>query len=112
MRLMWGLLPPGAADHLAFDNRRCGVVPVEMPADDPEIAGVGAESEVEQVACYGNGAKRGIDRRIDAHARELPLRHAKIARFRWEERRVGKECVSTCRYRGSTDPSKKTKIKY
>src|SRR3546814_17887806 len=52
-----------------------------MPADDPEIAGVGAESEVEQVACYGNGAKRGIDRRIDAHARELPLRHAKIARF-------------------------------
>src|SRR3546814_3011665 len=81
MRLMWGLLPPGAADHLAFDNRRCGVVPVEMPADDPEIAGVGAESEVEQVACYGNGAKRGIDRRIDAHARELPLRHAKIARF-------------------------------
>src|SRR3546814_21131411 len=81
MRLMWGLLPPGAADHLAFDNRRCGVVPVEMPADDPEIAGVGAESEVEQVACYGNGAKRGIDRRIDANARALPLRNAKIARF-------------------------------
>src|SRR3546814_17587384 len=52
-----------------------------MPADDPEIAGVGAESEVEQVACYGNGAKRGIDRRIDAPERELPLRHAKIARF-------------------------------
>src|SRR3546814_19448748 len=89
-----------SSDLLAFDNRRCGVVPVEMPADDPEIAGVGAESEVEQVACYGNGAKRGIDRRIDAHARELPLRHAKIAR-RSEERRVGKEWVSTCRYRGS-----------
>src|SRR3546814_16745925 len=98
---------------------------VEMPADDPEIAGVGAESEVEQVACYGNGAKRGIDRRIDAHARELPLRHAKIARFpdditrqkrrhditdhryqadngvRSEEQRIGKECVSTCRSRWS-----------
>src|SRR3546814_20667956 len=52
-----------------------------MAADDPEITGVGAEGEIEQVACYGNRAKRGIDRRIDAHARKLPLRHAKIARF-------------------------------
>src|SRR3546814_17003472 len=75
-----------------------------MAADDPEITGVGAEGEIEQVACYGNRAKRGIDRRIDAHARKLPLRHAKIARFpdgitrqRSEERRVGNECVSTGR---------------
>src|SRR3546814_13533542 len=33
-----------------------------------------------------------------------------MASARSEERRVGKECVSTCRYRWSTHHSKKTKI--
>src|SRR3546814_15838837 len=36
-----------------------------------------------------------------------------IGRYRSEERRVGKECVSTCRYRWSPDHSKKNiRVRY
>src|SRR3546814_2747385 len=47
----------------------------------------------------------GVDRRIDLRRRqagvaEQLLERAKV-RARSEERRVGKECVSTCRYRWS-----------
>src|SRR3546814_19945298 len=36
--------------------------------------------------------------------------HIRIGSDRSEERRVGKECVSTCRYRWSPEHSKKNKI--
>src|SRR3546814_13921923 len=46
------------------------------------------------------------DRQIELIARATPKRHyylqsARGTRLRSEERRVGKECVSTCRSRGS-----------
>src|SRR3546814_19972357 len=42
--------------------------------------------------------------------RRYQTRDGKPARGRSEERRVGKECVSTCRYRWSPDHKKKLKI--
>src|SRR3546814_17899536 len=55
-------------------------------------------------------ARRAESRR-QARAHPLrPLRRRTALRGRSEERRVGKECVSTCRYRGSPSLSKKTQI--
>src|SRR3546814_17323058 len=93
-----------------------------------EFAGVDLRGRVRQTAAgpfdgqlFANGS--GIDgtvqlsaagsyQRADIHARAnnavLPA-PAKlvIGRARSEERRVGKECVSTCRFRWSPYPSKK-----
>src|SRR3546814_11326274 len=53
-----------------------------------------------------------IDRPFDVApgAHHLALRVDHRAGGRSEERRVGKECVSTCRFRWSPDHSKKKKI--
>src|SRR3546814_4360701 len=63
----------------------------------------------------GRGGGRNVGRaaagRTDVFAHQAQRRHAgyreiafadRRARIRSEERRVGKECVSTCRYRWST----------
>src|SRR3546814_12891406 len=65
-------------------------------------------------ACLDSGA--GLDA-IAALAiatlrdKGAPPRQAGATGFRSEERRVGKECVSTCRSRWSPYPSQKTKHK-
>src|SRR3546814_12201930 len=54
---------------------------VEMPADDPEIAAVRTEHEIEEIARDRNGAERRVDADIGGHARKLPFRHAEISRL-------------------------------
>src|SRR3546814_20163414 len=44
---------------------------------------------------------------IEARMKEIQGQRADSQPIRSEERRVGKECVSTCRYRWSPDHSKK-----
>src|SRR3546814_14824194 len=53
---------------------------------------IGAEGDVEMVAA-GQAVLRDVDKR--------PAHHTAQGVFRSEERRVGKECVSTCRSRWS-----------
>src|SRR3546814_13056000 len=61
----------------------------------------------------GDGER--VRRRIPVEVRRLQLREVDLVTHRTrhdersEERRVGKECVSTCRYRGSPYLSKKKK---
>src|SRR3546814_14421680 len=47
----------------------------------------------------------------DWMAAEFAKKGLKVTRSRSEERRVGKECVSTCRYRWLPYPSKEKKCK-
>src|SRR3546814_11545676 len=59
------------------------------------------------------GAEKGIDRagRHGVQSGRLDQRAVGVFRFRSEERRVGKECVSTCRSRWSPYHLKKKKIR-
>src|SRR3546814_18861752 len=71
----------------------------------------------QQAAAAGNrGPARTRDRRTPRRRRRLPLRNAWITHCslslpspRSEERRVGNECVSTCRSRCSPYHSKKNR---
>src|SRR3546814_14408895 len=56
------------------------------------------------------GVVSTIGNRIDVHSHTDPDPHAGSA-YRSEERRVGKECVSTCRSRWSPFHKKQKKIK-
>ena len=66
---------------LLVDDHRPGMVLVEMLADDPEIAAVRAEKEVEGVACDRDRAQRGVDAEVADHPPDLPLRHTQVAGF-------------------------------
>src|SRR3546814_11516741 len=58
----------------------------------------------------GRADRRILARRI---SRLQPVQRVEeAAKRRPEERRVGEECVSTCRYRGSPDHAKTKKLKY
>ena len=46
------------------------MVLVEVPLDQPQILGVGAEQEIEQVAGDRDGAERAVDADIGEHARD------------------------------------------
>src|SRR3546814_14053104 len=47
-------------------------------------------------------AALGVAHICDDEGKELPVGETGAVYFRSEERRVGKECVSTCRFRWST----------
>src|SRR3546814_14571513 len=78
---------------------------------DRRIGGRPGQSEVDDIG----GAVRILPRVLQKHrdgrrgtlahrmARRIELREGKAARNRSEERRVGKECGSTCRYGWSPD---------
>src|SRR3546814_11476134 len=51
---------------------------------------------------------RAAKEQVKRRGEEMPKLLALENRLRSEERRVGKECVSTCRYRWSRDHYKKT----
>src|SRR3546814_12749526 len=61
-------------------------------------------------ACVGPPAC--LDRPYRYFLQNVPAIPGENARFRSEERRVGKECVSTCRSRWSPYHSKKNTNKY
>src|SRR3546814_12327605 len=46
---------------------------------------------------------------VRSESANVEAQQERARRLRSEERRVGKECVSTCRSRGAPDPSKKNK---
>src|SRR4051812_3358980 len=57
------------------------MVLVEPALDDPEIARVRAEEEVRDRADPGNRAEQEVEADIAAHPRDMPFRHAEVARF-------------------------------
>ena len=57
------------------------MVLVEPALDDPEVAGVRLEQEVERVAEQGDEADGGVERDIAGHPRNLEFRHSEIAGF-------------------------------
>src|SRR3546814_11377320 len=72
-------------------------------------------AEVEH-GCGKHGVRAGVDRRREVPGRSCASggdhRDGDLTTYgpRSEERRVGKECVSTCRSRWSPYPSKKNRI--
>src|SRR3546814_19892651 len=80
-------------------------------SDLPEVAGPEKRNHLVEI-----GGR--VHRRVDAHAGEAQIRRQDpqivLAVIRSEERRVGKECVSTCRSRWSPYHYKKkqSKIKH
>src|SRR3546814_3299272 len=76
-------LAPGAPDQAIYIYERPGEL-LHAPVD-PAIAQV--------TVLVGHGRRHRIDQRLDEQAG--------VVLFRSEERRVGKECVSTCRSRWS-----------
>src|SRR3546814_4156059 len=69
-------------------------------AENP--ACLAALNPLDVVLVFEQRAERVVDRLgIERHAVELRQRMRPIDRLRSEERRVGKECVSTCRSRWS-----------
>src|SRR3546814_12716128 len=79
------------------------------------VAIVGEEGGVDQRRSAWIGrSERHLPRALGAQHADVaakPMRLDRDAAVRSEERRVGKECVSTCRSRWSTDHSKKNKNK-
>jgi hypothetical protein len=59
-----------------LDDARMRVVLVEMGADHLQVAGVGAEHEIEQVTRERDRAHRRIEADVRQHARQPKLRHA------------------------------------
>src|SRR4051812_31882102 len=57
------------------------MVLVEPALDDPEVARVRAEEEIRDRADPGDGAEQEIDADIAAHPRDMPFRHAEVARL-------------------------------
>jgi hypothetical protein len=74
---------------LPFDHPRFGMMLVEVALDDPEVAGVRTEHEVEHVAGEGHETDRGVEPDVPGHAPELPLRHAEVPRFPHQIRAEG-----------------------
>src|SRR3546814_5273359 len=64
-----------------FDHTGGGMVPVKMPLDDPEVAGVRTEQEVRRVADQRNCPDRGVEQQVARHAPQLPPGHAEVARL-------------------------------
>src|SRR5688572_28073718 len=60
------------------------MVLVEPALDDPEVAAVRTEHEVERVAHEGDEADRRIDPDIAGHAPKLEARYAKVAAFPYQ----------------------------
>src|SRR3546814_2489907 len=82
-----------------------GGIAIEHRADDPVVlddhALVNAAARVAQHDILAPVAAREIARGEDVDGRHLELGRRHRAAIRSEERRVGKECVSTCRSRWS-----------
>src|SRR3546814_19871671 len=87
--LIWAV----ATRQMAFDQRSASTIFVEGEEGHPDDAGVAPDSD-ERVPHHFDTARAGID----------------SVSARSEERRVGKECVSTCRTRWSPYHKKKTNI--
>src|SRR3546814_17252791 len=73
----------------------------QYQGDLESLARQTSESLSQSVATFDDMVSGRLAERTRAEARK--------AYERSEERRVGKECVSTCRYRWSPDPTKKKK---
>jgi nicotinate-nucleotide pyrophosphorylase (carboxylating) len=70
-----------ALQHPALDHPRFRMVLVEISLQDLEVAGVGAERKVEQVADQRDRPDCRIEADIAGHAGELELGQAQVARF-------------------------------
>src|SRR3546814_15843220 len=84
--------------------------PVERIAVGKVIAVVVGDGDADQFALPIAAGKRAlavVDRQRDITADEVEAGISHQRARRSEERRVGKECVSTCRYRWSPYPKKK-----
>src|SRR4028119_1263054 len=63
-------------------HRSCGwMMLVEVALNDAQVAGVRLEEIIRHRADYWNHAQHPVDADILAHPRDLPLAHAKVARF-------------------------------
>src|SRR3546814_11916062 len=106
--------PASAAGHPFLERRELGIVNVGRAEGtvsvDGEMFRLGAKDSLyvtmgaKDVRFSGDGARFYLasspaHRAFDT--RKLPLADAKMLERRSEERRVGKECVSTCRSRWS-----------
>src|SRR3546814_5487940 len=69
-------------------------------ADDPRYAGWRLGAVTNHVA----DVISAVDRAVAGQAEQIESQKAAVREARSEERRVGKECVSTCRSRWSPDP--------
>src|SRR3546814_16872784 len=92
-------LQPSSGGHHAA--RRC------PPAGGAVMVRPVTAADAEVVLAQPRGFCAGVDRAIDIVERALELHGAPI--YRSEERRVGTECVSTCRSRWSPSHKKKKK---
>src|SRR3982751_5737606 len=75
------VLELAAGDHLALDHLRLRMILVEPALHDPEVARVRPEEEIRDRADPGDGAEQEIDADIAAHPRDMPFRHAEVARL-------------------------------
>src|SRR3546814_18872169 len=85
----------------------CGNSVVWKPSEKAPLTALAVQAIVESVVKgFGEEAPKGLASLLHG-GRELGEQPVDDARLRSEERRVGKECVSTCRSRWSRDHEKK-----
>src|SRR6218665_3046708 len=65
----------------SFDHPCFGMVPVQVFADDLQVAAVGTVDEVEQIAHHRHRAQHHVKADMAHHARQLPFGYTQIARF-------------------------------
>jgi len=70
-----------APADLTLDRRSVGMMLVEMSPDHPEVARIRSEQEIGNRADPRDEAEQEVETDITRHARQLPFRHAEIARF-------------------------------
>src|SRR3546814_13674623 len=80
----------------ADEAHRLGMVNKVVPLDELHDATLTLANEIAQMHTHGlMMAKRAVNQPLDAQGQYVAIQ----ACFRSQERRVGKECVSTCTYR-------------
>src|SRR6476661_3028110 len=70
-----------SAADFCINGRTGWMVLVQVSLDDPQVAGVRPEKEVWHRTDERDQPEHPVDTDIPGHARDVPLRHAEIARF-------------------------------